>query len=60
MVKVFCQGTTGGWNSEFLIDPVVIGKVAGETIGDVLTRPVDEATTALLDVPSKGFEDVPV
>ena len=43
-----------------MVDPVVIGKVPGEAVEEILTIPVDDATTGTLDVLGTTFEEVPV
>ena len=43
-----------------MVDPVVIGKVPGGAVGEILTTPIDDATTGTLDVLDTSFEEVPV
>ena len=43
-----------------MVDPVVIGKVPGGAVGEILTTPVDDATTGALDPLDINFEELPV
>ena len=43
-----------------MIDPVVIGKVPGGAVEELLTNPVDDATTGALGVLDTSFEELAV